>query len=61
MNENALAVSNKLHVTIPKSATKYLISESQPCMILVVFSLIKIFLRVYWQFSSSSLIKSLSI
>jgi len=47
MNENALAVSNKLHVTIPKSATKYLISESQPCMILVVLSLMKIFLSVY--------------
>ena len=47
MKEKALAVSNKLYVTISRSATKYLMSESHPCIIFVILSLINIFFSVY--------------
>ncbi len=46
MKEKALAVSNKLTVTIPKSATKNFRSESQPCKILIMFSSLNIPLSV---------------
>ena len=36
IKEKALAVSNRLTVTTPKSATIYFISLSQPCKIFVI-------------------------